>query len=425
MMKGLIIMTISIVEIVSDTAHLSRQRISEVLKAQEDKILYAAYILHDKDKYLVSDEEQELEQATADNRPADPNIKAGNPKKAHYHIMILFDEKKRPSSFKTIANWFGLEENFARKCTSNKKTLADKYNDMCAYLLHLNAPDKYQYDISEVWANFDFYTRIKNWKSASSFSQILRDILDGKITENNYTNFVSGELYPKYKSKIEAAFSFCRDKNKTLDREMDVVMIYGSGGVGKTTYAKMLAEAKGFDKTDIFVSSSGEDVLCGYRGEHCIIIDDFRKEQMTFVEFLKMTDNNTNSAVRSRYTNKDISNCRLMIITSIFPLEKLFLGTTGEDMVQLYRRFKLQLKVDADSITPFAYVKTLQGFLPTEPFANPVKQVVSKADTTDIKTPQDVYNFLCIVGPVTSEKTFEKLGEEQKNHNKNNDKTKK
>ena len=412
-------MTISIVEIVSDTAHLSKQKIHEVIKEHEDKILYVSYILHDKDKYTVCDEEREEERAAKENRTVDPNVKAGNLKKPHYHVMILFAEKKRPSSFKTIANWFGLDENCANKCNSRKGSLANKYDDMCAYLCHFNAEEKHQYDISEVWANFDFNARIERWKSNFSFSHIMKDILDGKITEKNYTKYISGDLYAQHRAKIESAFAFCRDKNKTLNRNMDVIMIYGPGGVGKTTYAKMLAESKGFDTSDIFVSSSGEDILCGYRGEGSIIIYDFTKEQMTFGEFLKMTDNNTNSSVRSRYTNKNISNCKLMIVTSIFPLEKLFVGNNGEDMVQLYRRFKLQLKVDAATITPYAYVKSIKSFLPTSvSYPNPVQQLVIASQTTELRTDQDVFNFLCVaVSPATATKTFEERGEEQKNNN--------
>lgn len=320
-------MTISIVEIESDAAHLSKQKIHEVIKEQEDKILYVAYILHDKDKYTADDEQQEAEKAAAANRAVDPSIKAGGLKKPHYH------------------------------------------------------------------------------------------------TEKNYTNYISGELYAQHRGKIESAFAFCRDKNKTLNRKMDVIMIYGPGGIGKTAYAKMLAETKGFDSADIFVSSSGEDILCGYKGEGCIIVDDFRKEQMSFVEFLKMTDNNTNSSVRSRYTNKDISNCKLMIVTSIYSLETLFVGNSGEDMVQLYRRFKLQLKIEADTITPYAYVRSIKTFLPTTPYQNPVRQLEKAAETEELKNEQDVYNFLGIPSStVVNGKSFKELGEEQKNNNKNDKK---
>ena len=393
-------MTINLIEIVSDTAHLTKQKINEVLRDQSDKILYAAYVLHDKDKYTAFDVDKEEERAKAENRAVNDSIKAGENKNPHFHVVLYFVKEKRPSSYTTIANWFGLPDNCVNKCNSRKKNTDEKFDDMCAYLCHLNAEDKHQYDLSEVWSNFNFRERIDRWKRNSSFEMIIKDIIDGKITERNYTNYISGEIYAKFRAKIEAAFSFCRDKSKTLDRKMNVIMIHGPAGVGKTEYAKMLAEGKGFDKSDIFVSSSGEDILCGYCGERCIIIDDFRNTQMSFVEFLKMTDNHTNSAVRSRYTNKNISNCKLMIVTSVYSLENLFLGfTKDEDMVQLYRRFKLQLKMDADTITPYPYVRGVQAFIPATSYENPVQKIVAAAKSEEFQEEKDIYDFLAVAVP--------------------------
>ena len=98
---------------------------------------------------------------------------------------------------------------------------------------------------------------------------------------------------------------------------------------------------------------------------------------------------------------------------------KLFCQTTAVSMVQLYRRFKLQLKVDAATITPYAYVKSIKSFLPTSvSYPNPVQQLVIASQTTELRTDQDVFNFLCVaVSPATATKTFEERGEEQKNNN--------
>ena len=113
-----------------------------------------------------------------------------------------------------------------------------------------------------------------------------------------------------------------------------------------------------------------------------------------------------------------------MIVTSIYSLDKLFTGNSGEDMVQLYRRFKLQLQVEAATITPYAYVKSLQSFLPTSvSYANPVQQLVIASLTEELRTEQDVFNFLGVTAPSkTNSKTFEEMGEEQKNSNKNSKK---
>lgn len=65
---------------------------------------------------------------------------------------------------------------------------------------------------------------------------------------------------------------------------------------------------------------------------------------MKFMEVLKMLDNNTNSSVKSRYNNKDLSNCKLIVITSVFKPNELYKviqdGDNEEPVEQFYRRLK-------------------------------------------------------------------------------------
>jgi len=126
---------------------------------------------------------------------------------------------------------------------------------------------------------------------------------------------------------------------KISDRNLEVVYICGMSGSGKTTAARYFANKLGYDA---FVSGTGDDILDSYDKQECIILDDFRARTFAFSELLKLLDNNTNSSVKSRYNNKDISNCKLIIITSIqdpSTLYKLFSQNDGlEPAEQLYRR---------------------------------------------------------------------------------------
>ena len=129
-----------------------------------------------------------------------------------------------------------------------------------------------------------------------------------------------------------------------LDRKLEVLYICGPSGSGKTTLAKYIAERKGYDP---FVNGSGDDILDGYDREECIILDDFRAGTMKFNELLKFLDNNTGSSVKSRYFNKDINNCKLLIITSVLKPGELYSffkddngNTNNEPIEQLYRRLK-------------------------------------------------------------------------------------
>ena len=389
-------MTINYCEITSLADYLSSEKIEEVLEAHKEQIEKYAFILHDKDTYSAEDELSEKKAAQNEHRSPNPNIIPGKLKPAHYHVILKFVNRKQPSRFSTVAHWFGLQENFISKCTSKNasKGKEARFLDMCAYLIHLNAESKYQYSTSEVTSNFEYAKSIEQWKTAGSLEKALQGIFDGTITKFNYTDYISGEMWTYNRPRIENAFAYVQDQNRTLDRNLDVVMISGPSGAGKTTYAKILAEQKGFDRRDVFVSSSGEDILCNYKGQAVIILDDFRECQMTFSDFLKLTDNHTNSDVKSRFNNKEISNCKLMIVTSIFPVTRLFHCGPSEDPAQLYRRFIVELEMDQSSIIPYTYSMDEQRFIAYQPKENPVRKYIANLEPHGLKTDDDVNRFL-------------------------------
>lgn len=157
------------------------------------------------------------------------------------------------------------------------------------------------------------------------------------------------DFYYKMRSRVHAAEELRARVVK--DRNLEVLYITGASGSGKTTAAKYFAETK--LHFDAFVTGSGDDILDGYDKEPAIILDDYRGNTMQFSELLKMLDNHTNSSVRSRYNNKDLSSCRLIIITSVkTPSElykKIVEAGDNEPIEQLYRRLKHHYyKIDAD-----------------------------------------------------------------------------
>ena len=168
--------------------------------------------------------------------------------------------------------------------------------------------------------------------------QLILDYGDLKISKRQLMSQLTAADYIKLAGKIKKAAEF--RSAKITARNLEVIYINGKSGSGKTVFAKYLAEQLHFD---FFVSGSGEDFLDGYDKEECIILDDFRASSMKFMEMLKFLDNNTNSSVRSRYYNKDISNTKLIIITSVVPpqdLYSMFKNDTEfkEPAKQFYRR---------------------------------------------------------------------------------------
>ena len=114
-----------ICEICSDTEHLSIDTITSVLtnKTANGQIRNYAYILH--------------------NQDVNPD---GTLKKSHYHIALKLNNAYELT---TVGNWFGIDGNFVSACKG-------KWTDLLQYLIHSNAPEKHQYSINEVCANFDF-----------------------------------------------------------------------------------------------------------------------------------------------------------------------------------------------------------------------------------------------------------------------------
>ncbi|MCD7728693.1 MAG: hypothetical protein LUI60_02110 [Clostridia bacterium] len=276
--------------------------IQEIIKSHKT-IKKWAYILHDKD----------------DTAP-------------HYHIYLNFGNSGVDS--KQVAEWFGLQESQVNK-------VRGRATDMLLYLTHGNdsQKNKYQYSPTEVVANFDFETEIKNSKILGdfekySYAQQLEYVHSLPVSEQ------SGAF-----RNLENLWRMqCKWLSLQTDRNIDVVFICGKGGTGKTYYAKKLLKSLGYD---FCISSSSNDPFQDYLGQKGIILDDLRDRVFeNFEDLLKILDNNTMSSVASRFNNK-VFNGKMIVITSSVPLIYWYKGRNSkgnffnignEDLIQLYRR---------------------------------------------------------------------------------------
>lgn len=348
-------------EVIQQKAYLSEEKIKEALNRK--CIRKYAYILHDKD----IDEH-------------------GNLKEAHWHIMLQFNDSQ---DTKYIAKWFDIEMQYISKSHSKR------FDSMLAYLIHYNDGSKFQYSPQEVKANFDYVAFIQNGGTNSRSVEIIEQILNGTIREFNYTNYITPFEYDKYKKKIDNAFQYRRDKLYTGNREMEVIYITGSSGSGKTTFAKWLAQKKGYS---FHVSGSGDDFLDGYKGQDCIILDDIRSSNMKFSEFIKMLDNNTDSNVKSRYHNKYLTECKLLIITCIYDIDNFYnnlFKDNDEPLIQFKRRCKLYLNVNEYYITVYQFDKTVNDYVYSTKYDNPIADLIFKsiAEKKDIA---ELDSFFCM-----------------------------
>ena len=285
-----------------------KEPIGDILRRYRTIKKYA-YILHDKD---------------ADTSP-------------HYHIYLNFGKSGVDS--KKVAEWFGLQESQVNK-------IRGRATDMLEYLTHSNPSQrhKYQYSPSEVISNFDFEDEIKQSKIIGNFKEYTY------AQQLEYINNMPVSEKGKHFDKLKKLWQLhCQVKSLDPDRYIEVMFIHGEPGVGKTYYAKKFAESK---KYDVCISSSSNDPWQDYFGQDCMILDDMRDSTFDFADFLKVTDNNTNSSVQARYGNKLFTG-KLIIITSSVALSYWYrhlMFNNSESLQQLYRRISAYVEITESEV---------------------------------------------------------------------------
>lgn len=302
-----------------------------------------AWILHDKDK------------------------KNGVDVVDHGHVMVQF---KQPIKTGTICNKFGIRENQIEKI---KGTWADALD----YLTHANAPDKYQYDVSEVHANFDWETEARDstHNQRVRLSEVLQGITDGTIRAYNMTEYISGEEYVRHRVKIKAAFEYRQNYVKSHLGELvemkNIVWIYGETGAGKTTFAK--ATAKGYGLA-YAMTSIGTNPFDDYLDEPCVIMDDLRPTDLRFNDLLGILDPYNFKHAAARYHNKALQT-QLVIVTTTLSPERFATTCNGEELSaedarQLYRRLNTVFEVTKQEVIMYEYDDTLTERYVVERYPN-------------------------------------------------------
>lgn len=312
-------------EVETQIKYCSIEKIQSVLNAHEADIRSYAYTIHDKD--IGKDGKSVVE--------------------AHVHCMLRLNESRRRAD---VASWFGLPES----CIQDSRT--NDYGDMLLYLIHENAPEKYQYSELKVKANFDYSRELSRIREKAKrrvrTESILRAIAEGTIREYNIQDFVTVEEYDKIRGRIRNAFEYRRTiLEQQNTREMEVIYIYGDGGTGKSTYAEEIARRRGYSYKR---SASERDPLGSYKGQDAFILDDVRGNTFNFQDWMGILDNHQDRAGGSRYYDKNFTECRLLMITVPDSPEKFFKelseGRKDEDPHQFYRRIRTVIHMTRDKI---------------------------------------------------------------------------
>lgn len=131
-----------------------------------DETIKFYYIKHDRDKYTQTD----VDLWDLDHPDELCPFFAGDLKKSHYHIVVHTDN---PIILGRAAQKFGLTSNFVQEVKNRKQ--------MIQYLIHMNNPEKTQYEIDEVITNDE---KIQGWFVQDMSSTEKADCLLNYIIDN-------------------------------------------------------------------------------------------------------------------------------------------------------------------------------------------------------------------------------------------------
>lgn len=359
MSKSLTLRRCEVVSQITETFNVDS--IKNILN-EKDCIKDYAYIVHDKDKNN------------------DGELKA-----PHIHLIMRF-KNNQPQNVKYISKWFNLTPNFVSKIKSKK------FEDAIKYLIHLNAPEKFQYLIDEVTSNFDVKKVIDNEKEQNELDEILDRILNGEIREYNKTIEIDPKILTYKARLINEAFKVRAEHIQATVKERDtsVIFITGTSGSGKTTLAKKICESK---ELAYYVSSGSNDILDGYSQQPALIVDDIRPSCMGLSDLLKLLDNHTLCSIKSRYKNK-IVHCDLIILTTVLDLETFYQNVFTEEnepITQLKRRCGIHIRMNKDYIFISMWDNKKMDYSKEIVYKN---NIVSEFISSKEKTKEDIKNEL-------------------------------
>ncbi len=238
-----------------------------------------------------------------------PQFVLGATKPAHIHIVLRLRENRKTD---VVGRWFEqvapTQPELLKVFKDNAHKSGDRLKNALLYLVHKNAPEKFQYEPSDVKASFDYCTELEKLLEKAALHALYRvtpdevnDALNaisaGLKTRRDFIKEYSYAVYARNSSNVDKAerhriahFAVppkCRIVGY-FDSEMD-----DKARIGKTTGAYEISRRIAIEKYGappeeyvtieavkcvnpyVFTASS-QTLFEGYTGQPILVLDDFR-----------------------------------------------------------------------------------------------------------------------------------------------------
>lgn len=304
------------------------------------------WLVHDHDTYSEEDLKN-LESKGLDMT----KYHLGDPKNDHVHVFMHF---KNPTTLPKIAKAFGVPEQYVNHWSGRYA-----WNNAVSYLTHRTdeARGKYQYDPSDVHANFDYTEKLDSItqkvetlnanlseeKAEKEFQRLVNLYTVGAISFSELERrLVTDPLVMQLaamRSQYLDSLHAKRDKAemdlffKTFDQPQRVIWLYGDGGSGKSLAAKYMAKhfAKKRYPNEPPVDNSYQ-VLGSSTGTferysssvHCIVLDDLRpSKSFQRDDLLRIFEPNKDqpASMPARYHDRLLAAGMIIVTSNIDPAE--------------------------------------------------------------------------------------------------------